>query len=582
MKPLEFFTTAIESGTAHPDIKRTQEVADFAYATCTGDKLDKYIESVRRRETDQQKAQRIRITKALASVSVEMVKKYYAKLRKTDGVKQENSWIPDNESAKSELTAVTGNFYGGQNVEEYVFDACEMSTFIDPNMFLAIEPYDVEDENNNVREVRTSPLLFESHEIRDYAYHNGQLQILLTEKVKGNLSTFRLYLAGAIWHFVEFKGKAESREGYNTISVTQGGTAITRNFQYKEYTNESKECPAIRLGAYMDGRTMGRTAVTPMEPVRPLMEQLINIGSLHDLTIFLHSFPRRRELVEACDSDECNGGELLDGTSCPKCYGTGDKSINSEQDNIKIRLPEGFRPEDIPDLAKLAHTESADVALLGWQQEKIDWLLKFILYATMTKDAVSMSEVVQTATEVRLNNQSSYDKIHPYAQLVSNVNKLINRVTVQYQGNETGFFSLHQFSDDYQFETEADLLGKLSQAQQTNVPYSYLKRLEAQLVRKQTRSVEEGRRLIAWQQWQPWPDLSDQMLIMVLLERESTDPERYLKENFVSIQQAVEQKTSGLFYMLDYDKQARLISEEVSAGIERTIFKAETNELDFN
>lgn len=590
---LNQFKSIVAKDESHRHYQRTIDVAKFAYSTTTGDDLDDLITSVRKRETKEQKKQRVEVTKALTPVSVEMIKKYFRKLRKTDGLKKENKWPEERRDAKLRLNENMLDFYARQSVEAYLFDTLEDYTFLDPNSFLVVERQDIRDERGLITGVKSYPVVFESNKIRHYRYVRGLLDFLLVEEKREEknkhrsetLSEFRMYGAGWTLHVVEYLDDPPAIQGtngfYSDLKVDIDQSRKTRSFVYYLYDTGTTEVPAIRLGAYLDGQTKTQTAVTPMEPVGPLLESLINVGSLHDLTVFLHSISRRRELVETCDyfdettSKSCEGGYISSGVACPRCKGTGDKSITSEQDMIRITLPPNFTPDDIPDLAKMAHVEQADVALLQWQQEKIDWLLKFIVYATMTRDAVTMAEVSRTATEMNLNNQEAYDKIQPYAELYSQAYMLIARITTQYQATQEGFVSTHHFPDDYQFETEAQLLLKLKEARDTQAPYEYVTRLNLQLIRRQTRSVEEAERAKAWERWKPWPDMSEEMLSIVLADRSPQDRDRMLRENFFRIRTEIEEETNGLFYRMPYATQEEMINAKIAQLTESIQFRSE-------
>lgn len=576
------FTSIVANEEWHANYKRTLEVAKFAYSTTTGDDIADLVTSVRKRETPEQKKQRVEITKALTPVSAEMVKKYFRKIRKTDGVKKETKWPNERKSATEQLNTNLSDFYARQDVESYLFDILEDYTFLDPNTFLVIERMNIADEMGRITGVRSYPVEFSSDKVRHFDYMRGVLDWLLIEEMReekdrgttNKVSEFRMYGAGWTLHAVEYvKDKPEltgTAGMYADLSIDVGNSKKTRHFVYFLYETGTKEVPAIRLGAYLDGQTKTETAVTPMEPVKPLLENLINVGSLHDLTVFLHSISRRRELVEMCTYEDeetgrtCDGGYIGENVICPVCKGTGDKSIASEQDMIRITLPPNFTPDDIPDLSKLAYTEQADVELLRWQQEKIDWLLKFIVYATMTRDAVTMAEISRTATEAVLNNQDAYDKIQPYAELYSQAYMLIARITTQYQDTFEGFTATHHFPDDYQFETEKELLAKLKEARDTNAPYEYIARLNAMLIQRQTRSNEEAERAKAWARWKPWPDLTDEMLAVVLADRAPQDRDRMLRENFFRIRTEIEEETAGVFYLMPYAAQEGIINAKIT------------------
>ena len=229
-------------------------------------------------------------------------------------------------------------------------------------------------------------------------------------------------------------------------------------------------------------------------------------------------------------------------------------------------MPPHTPPDQIPDLSKFAHVEEPNIELLEFQQRKLDWLFQLIIYAVFTREQVSMSDVIslsQTATERRLNEQDIYDQMLPYAQLISQMYMLGMRCIAYYNDISEGFVSSHQFPDDYQFETENDLIKKLENLRAANAPYYLIERANMQLVRRQTNSAEEAERVKAWDKWRPFRGLTDEAIMVVLSERIPEDYDRMLYENYGTVQREVEEKTGGLFYTLDYDKQKELIAKEI-------------------
>lgn len=562
----------------HEHHERVHEVHKYALATSTGKGIDKLINSLRYRESEEHKKQRARITEALTPVATEMVKKYFRKVRKADGVVKKHE-IP-NEQRKEAIERNMSEFYARQSAEEYLFDTLEQYTFQDPNAFLVFEREDTRDDEGAVTGINVYPLVIPSYEVRHYQYNRGVLSWLLVERIhegkERTHSEFFLYYPGGVLHVMEYHDLPPVdliEQGYTPTSIAE---PVQRVFVFRQFENGTREVPAIRMSAYLDGYTSNDTGVTPMEPARPMMNKLINLGSLHDLTVFLHSIPRRRELVEECEYEHheygvCQGGWLTESsTMCPACDGTGHKSITSEQDIIKVRLPQGFTADQIPDLARFAHTESADTAMLDWQQNSLDWLMKFIVYAVMTRDQVTMSEVSKTATELVLQNQDVYDTLKPYTALYSQAYMLLVRVAAQYHETEIEELE-HHFPDDFQFETLETLVQKYREAKDAGLGYHVLMRLQAQIIRKQTRNMEEASRVMAWEKHKPFKSLPDEIVAGVILDRAPSDPDRLLYENFDKVVTIVEQETDGMFYRMPYDMQREQITralEQVQESIQ--------------
>lgn len=577
----------IENDAKHAHYDLSVEASEYALATSTGKGIEKLINRLRYRESKEHKKQRAHITQALTPVATEMVKKYFRKVRKADGV-IERFTVRD-AARQQQIRDNFNEFYAKQSAQEYLFDVLEQYTFQDPNAFLLFERATERDDENEVTGITVYPVVFHAHEVRHFAYERGLLQWLLIERVHEATdsapmrSEFLLYYPGGVLHAKEYHDTPPAdlvEEGYTIAEVSE---PVQRVFLFRQYENGTREVPAIRLSAYLDGRAMNEAGATPMQPAQAMLNKLINLGSLHDLTVFLHSIPRRRELVEECeyehpDAGVCQGGYMSDtGMQCPACTGTGHKTITSEQDMIKIRLPQGYDASQIPDLSKFAHTESADVAMLQWQQDSIDWLMKFIVYAVMTRDQVTMSEVSKTATEMILKNQDVYDTLKPYTSLYSQAYMLLCRVAAQYHETEIEELE-HHFPDDFQFETIDTLVQKYREAKDAGLGYHVLMRLQAQIIRKQTRSAEEAQRVMAWEAHKPFKSLPDEMITGILMDRDVSDPDRLLYENFDKVVTRVEQRTQGMFYRMNYDAQRRLIDDELQR-VQSEIVYNETGNL---
>ena len=322
---INLFIGLIASEASHRHYDKTVEAAKFAHQVVTGEGMDDLITSVRRREDEELKEQRIRITKPLTPVASSLVMKNYRKMRRIQYVKIDNRWAEgqDSEDKRKKITQSEQRFYAGQSLSEYCFDMAEYYTFLDANTFLVYERENSYDAEGRLVAVKTYPMIVESDKVRYYDTKFGDLSVLLTEdatievvgKKELSISEYRLYINGFVIHIKEYvegpSGLVAQVAGqnipYNTLEVEVGKSF--RRFEYFAFPNGTGEVPAIRLSAYLDRSSRGEIGATPLHPVKNLLEQMINIGSLHDLTIFLHSIPRRREVVQACDyQDEHVGG----------------------------------------------------------------------------------------------------------------------------------------------------------------------------------------------------------------------------------------------------------------------------------
>jgi hypothetical protein len=582
------FIDIIRGDLKHSHYDHTLQVKKFARQIMTGKGIDELITDLRRRESERQKQQRVRITHPLTKTAGNLVLKYYKKLRRTQGIKQFASWSETEKSEEKRKRLLTNqrHFYANQSLREFLFDTLEYSTFNDPNSFIVYERKDVLNAESEKEEVVTYPFYVSANQARWYQYKNGSLDALLVEhkktektKQKKEVSEFFFYIAGHTLHFVEYTEEAPELTAFvNSQTVayeqmeikTKGNNSV--KFSYFIHTTGTKEVPAFRLSAYLDLDTENQTGITPFYSVEELLKKLININSLEDLTTFLHAFPRRRELVQRCDyRDEETGQSCYEGkvgqNTCPACKGSEEKMLTSEQDSIRIKLPEKFDALDLPDLAKFAYTEPVDTSLLDYLQNKTDWIFNLVVYAIFTQEHVSMANIVtaaKTAMEVGLSHQNIYDQLQPYAELFSQGYELGQRIITQHNNTSEGFTNSYTFPEDFQFETERDLIQKFASAKAAGMPDFVLKHINKQMLTKQTNSHEQAAIVMTWEKWRPFQGIRDELIASILAARQPQDLQRLLYENFDTVQREVEHQTAGLFYLMPYEDQKKMIVEQLS------------------
>lgn len=592
---LGLFQKIITKEHYHKYYKRTIEISKLASQIMDGDNYGELVVNLRKREDDTQKKQRIHLTHEITVPAGNIVEREAAKMRRTQGVQKRNHWEEPNDEAELLLMENRETFYANQSLREYLFDKLEFATFRDPNSFLIFHSKPVMGQSGiEIDYLKVFPVIMSSENIRDYKYFNGNLQYLLVERARyedqggsaKRLSEFNLYVPGAEWHFIEYEKDLTSLSltypDYSTITIDIENSNKSRSFIYKEHENDTKEVPAIRLGAYLDNSTMQKIAVTLMNPAMPILKQLINIGSLEDLVLYLHAIPRRKDFVGRCDyTDEhenaCDSGYItLEGKQviCPSCGGSGKKVIASEQDRLEIPLPDNFTGEDLFDLAKLSYVEQLDDKILQYLDSRKKDLIKWIVSTVLGQSYSSMSDLVRTAataTEIQLNFQSIYDTFQPYAELYSQCYVLAERIILQYNNMDEGFSNSFMFPQDYQFETVTDLLNRRKLGKDAGASALVLEAIDADLVQRITRNENDTRRVLVWSKWKPFKGLSDSMVAMQLSSLSLDDPDRILFIHFTAIQREIEHITNGLFYSLTYEKQKSLIDSEIETYKSRQV-----------
>ena len=79
----------IRFGFRHKHYKRTIEVKKLAEKIMTGHNQDDLITQFRERETEEQKKQRVKLTKTLTRFVANQIVSYYRKVRRTDNVRND-------------------------------------------------------------------------------------------------------------------------------------------------------------------------------------------------------------------------------------------------------------------------------------------------------------------------------------------------------------------------------------------------------------------------------------------------------------------------------------------------------------
>lgn len=575
---LNILLETIKHDKRHSNYNRTKEVAEFAYKVVTGQNQDDLITSVRIRESKQQKEQRIRLTQTITPVAANMVRRWFDKTRRVEGVRKRiNS---DNETAKEAIIRSLDTYYAEQSLESYLFDRLIHLSFTDPNTFIINEQRQLFNSEGRVTEVKTYPVEVPSREAINYHEESGVLKWLIVErkftktedKAEHTLSRFYLYAAGLVIDCIEYLKEQPSEEEINkmggsgvyTPQDVEKETGPDRRFVYKAYFPTTTEVPAIRASAYLDVATNQMTGVTPLQPAEPLLRDLINIKSLHDLTIYLHTFLRRWAYTEECTYEEdgysCDGGQL-NGHDCPGCKGTGDKFHTSDQDIIKLVIPAGT--QDVLDLSKFSHTETVNESLPELQERKLDWLLRYIMFTVFNQEKLSLVEIAKTATEAMLNYQDIYDTLQPFTELVSNAYQMIGRTTAQYM-DVKGVEVVYAFPKDYSFETEGDLIAKYQAAKTAGFDYYVLQNIQKEMIKRQTKSEIEAEKIAIWMKWRPFQSLTPELIAVAVSKRANDDFDKVLFENFDRVQREVEEETNGSFFLMDYNGQKTLIEDKVS------------------
>lgn len=572
---LDLLTFVIEEDHYHEHYDRTVQVADWAFKINTGYDQKDLVTRYKSRESEDEKAQRVRLYNPLTPLAANQIKALFRKLRRTDGVKM--SMTHPSADQLQTIKAALGVYYADQHLKEWLFDRLEFLTFFDPNAFLVTEQEIQVDEAGTVT-VQPYPVEFYSHQVREYHVENGRLEYVITEqtrqeKINGKdvtLSDFYLYAAGVSAKYKEIGEDDAFEEGDNTQGVVITVKGKSRYFQTTWWVNELEECPGIRAGAYMDPSTQGATYITPLHLAEWVFADLVRNKSYLDLTVTLHTFLQKYaygpdcEHVDPVSNERCLGGWIGgdENRICGKCHGTGVDLHTTEQETVILKLPQ--QKENFIPLQDLTFYVQLPEWMPKWMSEQLEVIIKRCFVSVFTTEVYDQATVAQTATEKLLNWEMVYDTLQAYGELYSRQYMKHSRLVAQYLGLFADFIVTHAFPPDHRMESAGEIIGMYERANAASMSFPVLDIIQKNLLGKLYRNnTEEVDRITAFRNFMPFRDKSPEVLTFILSSRDERDFDRVLFENFSKIEYELRFETDDTFHKLTFPEQREKIREKV-------------------
>lgn len=573
---IQVIRDTIQFDLRHRNYSETVELSEFLYKLVSGKKQESLVTQYRERESDEQKAQRVRLTRSMTKYASQQVRNFFGRVRRSDNRKK--TIQHESEDSLAIINQQQSNFFAGQSLEDYLFDTVMELTFMDPNSFILFERYDERGERGEILSTKTYPVMVLSEDAINYSYRDGSLEWLIVrmkryqnvKRVYGGMEQydtiemedFYLYAAGFTIELKQVDDVAgiELQEGQSIFTAkTKYGS---QQIQYVQtvYNPGTKEVPAIQVGAYFSQENPA-IFTSPLEPAHEVFMDLINLKSEFDLTKALHTFMQKIQYAPPCDFENdmgsCQSG-WVGGELCPKCNGTGVEVHKTTQDVILVKWP-GSKDEWIP-LQDVAHYIELPEWLPKWQAEQLEILLKRISLAVFGTEVFTAPSVgARTATEVMIEWEKVYDKLTPFASKISEMFRKGVRLMAQYLELDEGLTVDHKFPYDFKFETVSDLLAMLQSAKDSGASFEVQDEIERRILEKQyANSPEQMRKIAAKRKFLPFRGKSVEEIAMILSGRAETDTEKVLYESFEAIFAEIENETPD-FYLFPYSVQAEVV-----------------------
>lgn len=555
------------------EAEEAHEFAEMVFAKTAAEQGD-YINQQRLRETLPQKEQRIRLTNPITAAAVSPALAYSEELRRVDGVHRKAEF--QDEATFAKVQADLQNYYAGQSIQEYSFEAVDTSNKRDPNCWLVFERKELPDGSG----YKSYPVLVPSERAVDWRFdETGKLQYLVfseeeyqSRRIEGghevaHVNHFYLYAPGYA-AFAQYMGD-DTAPRYLDEAYTVDDAPDYLIWIFETGTIET---PAIRLGAYQSELDVNAPCELLYEPARGHLLDLMGLKSSYDLNRMLHMYPKLFQYVKACEAVDSENLSCIGGyyggdhkRPCATCGGTGKIVHGGEQDAVTFKFPDS--KDEFVDLAQVAHYMSLPMEVLTNQQEQIDKLstiLIYVIYSQEQTEAVS----IKTATEITINYSRIYNKLYPLALKQAQVESMAYRVGMQYYGayrDGDGYYVTYPM--DFAMKKESELIADLAAAKQAGAPYSVQKAISDALLKKKHKDNPQFvNDQLAFDALKPFSDKSPEELAMILSTRAKTDPKRVAWENWQEIQHNIQARLKdrgAAFYLYPMEAQRKEIQDEV-------------------
>lgn len=600
----------------HANYDRTVEVRNFSRMITTGEGQEVEVTRYRRYEDETLKKQRTRLYNPLTKYALARPRKYWKKMFRVEGIRRK--FTTKDESRLAELQEQFYNFMPGESLEQWLNRTLEYLGVTDPNAWIVYERADERDQEGLIQKTKVYPFVVSSVDAVNFERKQGVLQWLIaraitiersvkdgyrTEKV---LENYYLYAPGVIVRAREkgentiieageyeqaitvfppaeigqstpaYYDKAPSASGLlRNAKPPTDGQPNARTFYFSVIQNGTTEVPAECVGAYMDEVAGQGAFVAWFDPAEDVFRDLIRDKSVSDVLTITYAYPKTWEFAKRCtfihsEYGECDRGYfqgIYDKEhTCPNCKGTGiPVNFTTEQQTLQIPLPDGIKPAEMLELAKMSFTQPVDIALLQHTDLKIETAEKRIMAAVFDSGLYQKPTDSQTRTATEINSvmDGISDVLHPFGALLSRHFELAYRIGSQYMEFELTVD--HSFPEDLKIESLADMVAAFDAIKASNVGYEAIMAQRARVFQKTFEgSPDVQKRIAARYKFLPFDDKSAEDAMFILASLAPDDNTRVLWSYWGRIFQEIEAENKD-FADLTYDKQKQIVNEKVEA-----------------
>lgn len=398
----------------HEDYDRVNDLADKYYKLVTGNGIEKLLQKIITRETDDEFEQRTNITKSVCPAILNSTKLPFQKASRKQPIVRKIDYEGDSDAKKLELEEFISKYWGDKSLEKYLEYAFIDYNYTDPNAFLITEfaSFDPLKEK-----AKPYPFVATSAEAIMFEYHNEILDYLIVQLPITYLDKgfpqpgfkYTMYLGMDTIELVQVSEDEKFKS--EVIEIEK------KYFLLTYYEPKNNKVPAIRFGYNRDTETKGRTFVSSFHTVMAYLEKALKIDSELDMSISMTAFPQRLAFVSPCNNPGCNHGYFPDNTQCPVCHGTGKQQFHrGAMDIITFDMPRDLA--NMFDLNQVMVTKGPLIELLEFMDGYIQKLMNHVHTLLFSNNITTREEVAVavTATAENFGEDNRNDALYPFAQ----------------------------------------------------------------------------------------------------------------------------------------------------------------------
>lgn len=604
---LDLLSQNISFQLRHAHYDRTVEVGADCHMMTTGKGQEREVLRYRRFEAQDLKKQRLRLYNPITPVFISE-SDILDRLTRVDGVRKDLQSGSDKD--RQALMESAWNFQPGTDLETWLVGKIRFLLKNDPNAWILFDRNDRRNASGEIEKTTLRPVVFRSIDVLNYAndaegvplwvlFRDFRMEYRIEAGARRDvrLETYYLYDREQVIKAREVGEQTVMADGeilievdvYPTVqnSTTENdgnysdkipavivGEKKRRSFYISTIEHGAGEVPAFPVGAYPDELTDQQTSVSWFWPGMPVLQDVIRDKQMQDVATVMQAFRRRSEFSPACEyetenHERCEKGWIYAGehgkTRCPSCGGSGLRAnFTTEQEVLRMVMPEGIEPSQMLELSKLAFEEPIDTTLLDWFDKQLDkhrirFNNSFLgdgMYERPTGTAT------KTATEITERTDAKADILRSAGAVVSKGWELYFRVLASCR-------EIGEVKANHSYPEKIDLLSlnqeiaNMAAIQEIDIYEAKVHQRHRILQKQFEGEPETHQRIQAWYNWLPFDDKSPEQLAQILALLSPLDSNYILWAYWKEIRREIEVSTPG-FYLLTYEAQKALIDAKIA------------------